>query len=92
MNNTNPLINKRQEENWDKFINLVKKEIVEKDKKLEQIPNLWGNEPLPLYDIIWKIPRTEDFTWTIDSKYKILKNVEIKINKLFERIYGNNAN
>jgi hypothetical protein len=82
---TNPFHDEKLESRWNKFMIAVKSELTDKNKNLQSITDLCGENPKPLDELIWRIPTTKGTTWGIDDNYEISDDTKSKIEEIFNR-------
>jgi len=65
------------------FFDLVKSEIQDLDESLSSIPNLWGEDPVPLTDVLFITGEPERKTLTFSKRYLLSASVRQKVQDVF---------
>lgn len=71
----------------DTFIDKIKTDLTDKNKKLESIKDMWNKNPKPLHEIVNIVPIPNGIRWRIDDNYKINESLELKITEIFNSVF-----
>lgn len=82
------MLTNRSDDKWKEFIALVKKELTDKNDHLRNIPDVFGENPKPIHELIFHITINNQLYWFLDERYEINKQECELIEDLFHKIFS----